>query len=372
MLILEIIIILFETKVNKIMQGAEENLEKSALKGISIFPRFYFIKLLFLAMLLAITCSWSLASGSTDIGLAEIRNLIFDKAKLSEETYFILFELRLVRLVLGVLVGLSLALSGMILQGIFRNPLVDPFIIGISGGASLGAGIAILFGLNFTFLGINSVPIMAFITSIIAMAFAYSLSMVNKRVYIDRLLLGGIAISSLTSALLSLLLVLRGQDANAVVFWIMGSLAGRSWDNIGMILPYIIFVNIMAVINLQKLNILQLGEESATNLGLNIDKIKIIMILISSLLAAAIVSVSGVIGFVGLIVPQISKLFIKSTDFRLLYPVVILMGAIILVCADTIARIVLIPQEIPVGIFTAMLGVPFFLFLLKKTTKIQY
>jgi iron complex transport system permease protein len=353
------------------MHGTGESLKKADLKGISIFPRLYFIKLALLVIVLGITCSWSLASGSTDIGFAEIKDLMFNRSKLSEETFFILFNLRLVRLVLGILVGLSLALSGMILQGIFRNPLVDPFIIGISGGASLGAGIAILFGLNFTFLGINSVPIMAFITAVMAMAFAYSLSMVNKRVYIDRLLLGGIAISSLTSALLSLLLVLRGQDANAVIFWIMGSLAGRSWENIWAIIPYIIFVNIFAVMNLQKLNILQLGEESATNLGLNIDKIKIILILVSSLLAAAIVSVSGVIGFVGLIVPQIAKLFIKSTDFRLLYPIVMLLGAIILVCADTVARIVLIPQEIPVGIFTAMLGVPFFLFLLKNTTKIQ-
>jgi iron complex transport system permease protein len=349
-----------------------EKPEKANNKGIPVLPPFYLLKLLTLVIILAVTCAWSLASGSADIGLGEIKDFLFNKARLSEETYFILYELRLVRLVLGVLVGLSLALAGMILQGIFRNPLVDPFIIGISGGASLGAGIAILFGLNFTFLGINSVPLMAFITAILAMLFAYSLSMINKRVYIDRLLLGGIAISSLTSALLSLILVLRGQDANAVIFWIMGSLAGKSWDNIVMILPYIILVNIIAVLYLQKLNILQLGEDPATNLGLNTDRLKVILILASSLLAAAIVSVSGVIGFVGLIVPQIGKLFIKSNDFRLLYPIVLLLGAIILVSADTVSRIIMIPQEIPVGIFTAMLGVPFFLFLLKKTSKIQY
>ncbi len=334
-------------------------------------PSLYLPKLALLIIIFILVALWSIASGSTDIGLKELQYLFFNKEKLSEETFFILHDLRLVRVILGILVGLSLSLSGMVLQGIFRNPLVDPFIIGISGGASLGAGVAILFGLNITFWGLSSIPIMAFITALAAMILAYRLSLVNKRMYIDRLLLGGIAISSLTSAILSLLLVLCGQDANAVIFWIMGSLAGRTWEHIQMILPYIIFANIIIILNLQKLNILQLGDEAAVNLGVDTDRLKLLLIFVSSLLAAAIVSVSGVIGFIGLVVPQIAKLLIKSTDYRILYPIVLLMGAIILLCADTISRIILIPQEIPVGIFTALLGVPFFLFLLKKTIRIQ-
>ncbi len=335
-----------------------------------LFPNNYFLKLLLLTSILIIVLVWSISTGSTNISLDNLKNFLFNPSSLNQQTYFIIYELRLARVVLGVVAGMSLALTGMILQAIFRNPLVDPFIIGISGGASLGAGIAIIFALDFTFLGINSTPIIAFLTSIISMLISYKLSLINKRMYIERLLLGGIAISSLTSSILSLLLVLKGQDANAVIFWIMGSLSGKGWESVKIILPYMILVNIISVFYLQKLNIMQLGEESALNLGLNTERLKLILIVISSLLASAVVSVSGVIGFIGLVVPHIARLLIKSSDFRFLYPVVLLLGAIILVGADTVSRTIMIPQEIPVGIFTSLLGVPFFLFLLKNNAKI--
>ncbi|MBC7474856.1 MAG: iron ABC transporter permease [Candidatus Sericytochromatia bacterium] len=335
-----------------------------------LLPENYFLKLLLLTSILTIVFVWSISTGSTNISFNELKNFLFNPSSLNQETYFIIYELRLARVVLGVIAGMSLALTGMILQAIFRNPLVDPFIIGISGGASLGAGIAIIFALDFTFLGISSTPIIAFLTAIISMLISYKLSLINKRMYIERLLLGGIAISSLTSSILSLLLVLKGQDANAVIFWIMGSLSGKGWESVKIILPYMILVNIISIFYLQKLNIMQLGEESALNLGLNTERLKLILIVISSLLASAVVSVSGVIGFIGLVVPHIARLLIKSSDFRFLYPVVLLLGAIILVGADTVSRIIMIPQEIPVGIFTSLLGVPFFLFLLKNNAKI--
>lgn len=340
-------------------------------KKDSVIPSFYFFKLVILIFILLVTVLWAISTGSTEVGFYQVLDFIFHRASVSEETAFIIYELRIARVVLGVLAGMSLSLSGMILQAIFRNPLVDPFVIGVSGGASLGAGIAILFGFNLSFIGINSVPIAAFISSILTMMFSYRLSLVNKRIYIDRLLLGGIAISSLTSSILSFLLVIKGQDANAVIFWIMGSLAGKGWESVKIISPYMIMVNLIIIFYLHRLNIIQLGDDAAENLGINTEKIKLLLIVISSLLAASIVSVSGIIGFIGLIVPHIAKMFIKSTDFRFLYPVILLIGAIILVVADTASRTVLASQEIPVGIFTAILGVPFFLFLLKNTGKLQ-
>jgi len=341
-------------------------MQESNKLNFSIFPKYYFFKIALLILLLIIITVLAILSGSVNINIHEIINLFCDKSNVSEQSLFIIYQIRLPRIILSIIVGSSLALSGMVLQGIFKNPLVDPFIVGISGGASLGAGLAILFGLNFSLFGVSSVPIFAFVTALLAMLMAYKLSLYDKKMYIDRLLLGGIAISSLSSSILSLLLVLRGKGIDAVIFWVMGSLSGKSWESISIILPYIIIVNLVILFNLHKLNILQLGDESAVNLGLNIEKLKIFLIIISSLLAAVIVSVSGIIGFIGLVVPQIARLLIKTSDFRALYFVTILLGAIVLLGADTIARIILMPQEIPVGIFTSILGVPFFLFLLKK------
>jgi len=334
--------------------------------NFSIFPKHYFIKITLLLLLLIIIAVLAILSGSVNINIHEIINLLCDKTLVSEQNLFIIYQIRLPRILLSILVGSSLALSGMVLQGIFRNPLVDPFIVGISGGASLGAGLAILFELSFSLFGISSIPLFAFATSLIAMLIAYKLSIYEKKMYIDRLLLGGIAISSLSSSILSLLLVLKGKGLDAVIFWVMGSLSGKSWESISIVLPYIIVVNIIILFNLHKLNVLQLGDESAINLGLNVERLKIFLIIIASLLSAVIVSVSGIIGFIGLVVPQIARLFIKTSDFRALYVTVLLLGAIILLGADTVARLILMPQEIPVGIFTSILGVPFFLFLLKK------
>lgn len=340
------------------------------LKNSFFYPEYYSIKIISLIILLLITFIWSVSKGATDIGFKEIIDYVLGN-KISEENLLIIKEIRFPRVILASLAGMSLASSGMVMQGIFRNPLVDPFIIGVSGGASLGAGIALLFGFNQSFLGIDTLPLFAFIGAFISVFFSYSFSIIKRILFIDRLLLSGIAISSLTSAILSLLLVLKGQDANAVIFWIMGSFSGKGWEHVKIVLPYFLLANIIFIFYLHKLNILSLGDEAANNLGINSEKIKIIMIIFSSILAASIVSVSGVIGFIGMIIPQISRFFIKSNDFRFLYPAVILLGAVILTISDTIARIIIIPQEIPVGIFTSMLGVPFFMFLLRHNQKIN-
>lgn len=333
------------------------------------YPEKYKIKVILLFVVFIITLIWSLSQGSTEIGLNEIYSWI--NSNTENETNIIINEIRLPRIILSAIAGMSLASSGMIMQAIFRNPLVDPFIIGVSGGASLGAGIALIFNLDINIFGLDTLPVFAFIGSLISIFFSYRFSLIKKILFIDRLLLSGIAISSLTSALLSLLLVLKGQDANAVIFWIMGSFSGKTWEHLKIVLPYFIISNIVFILFLHKLNILSLGDETSENLGINVQKTKIILIIFSAILAASIVSVSGVIGFIGMIIPQISRLFIKSSDYRYLYVPVLLLGGIILTSSDTIARTIIIPQEIPVGIFTALLGVPFFMFLLKNNRKIN-
>ena len=346
-------------------------MKESKLKNSYFYPDKYLLKLTILIILCFITVIWSISKGSTEIAFMEVINTIFSKYPADNQLSIIINEIRLPRVILAFLAGISLAGSGMVMQGIFRNPLVDPFIIGISGGASLGAGISLIFNFNKSIFGFDTLPIFAFIGAFISLIFAYSFSVINKRLFIDRLLLAGVAISSLTSATLSLILTLKGQDANAVIFWIMGSFSGKSWEHVKIVLPYFIIANIVFIINLHKLNILSLGDQSANNLGINTEKLKITLIIFASILSASIVSVSGVIGFIGMIIPQISRYFIKSSDYRFLYPVVLLLGAIVLTLADTVSRIILIPQEIPVGIFTAMLGVPFFMILLKNSSKMN-
>ena len=346
-------------------------LSKIKKVGKNIFyPSKYFFKLLSLLLIAFIILAWSISKGSTEISFRDTLNILFNN-HVDNESSIIINQIRLPRVILAFIAGMSLGGSGMIMQGIFRNPLVDPFIIGISGGASLGAGISLIFNFNKSFFGIDTLPLFAFTGSFISLIFAYSFSVINKRIFIDRLLLAGVAISSLTSAILSLLLTLKGQDANAVIFWIMGSFSGKSWEHLKIVLPYFIVSNLVFVFHLHKLNILSLGDESAHNLGVDTQKTKIVLIIFASILSASIVSVSGVIGFIGMIVPQISRYFIKSHDYRFLYPIVILLGGILLTLSDTVSRIILIPQEIPVGIFTALLGVPFFMLLLRNSGKIH-
>jgi iron complex transport system permease protein len=339
------------------------------IKESFFYPKNYLIKVISLLVLLLVVFIWSVSKGSTNIGINHILDYFLSK-NINEETNIIIGQIRFPRVILASLAGMALASSGMVMQGIFRNPLVDPFIIGVSGGASLGAGIALLFNFNQSFFGLDTLPVFAFIGALSSIFFSYKFSLIKNILFIDRLLLSGIAISSLTSALLSLLLVLKGQDANSVIFWIMGSFSGKSWEHIKIVLPYFIISNIVFISFLHKLNILSLGDEASENLGIDTQKLKIILIIFSSILAASIVSVSGVIGFIGMIIPQITRLFIKSNDYRFLYLPVILLGAIILTFSDTISRIIIIPQEIPVGIFTALLGVPFFIYLLRNNQKI--
>jgi len=281
----------------------------------------------------------------------------------------IIFELRLPRLVLALLVGAALAMSGVVMQAFFQNPMAAPSIIGVSSGASLGATVAVVLGLQVTVGGLSAIPIVAFIGALGVTGLVYVLSRRVGRTPVGVLLLTGIAMGSMMSALAALLLV-TGQDPthrdlDQVVYWMLGSVAGRGWSHVMMILPWVIVGGGLTCAFGRDLNLLALGDEVARYLGLDVERVKIVLLTLASLLAAAAVAVSGVIGFVGLIVPHLMRIVVGPNN-RLLIPASALAGAALLAAADLVARTMVAPTEVPVGIITSLLGAPFFLYLLHR------
>lgn len=276
----------------------------------------------------------------------------------------IFWQIRFPRVVLAALVGLLLSLSGVILQGVLRNPLADPYILGISAGGAVGAAAAIAFGLQVAFLGMSPVPVFAFIFSLVSVFVVYKLSSVSGKASPETLILAGVALSAFCAAILSLIIIISG-GLQAIYFWLLGSLSSANWVNVITIIPYAIIGAAVAYFFSKELNALLLGEEMAQTLGVNVEKSKLLLVGASSLMTAAAVSVSGLIGFVGLIVPHWIRLLI-GPNHRLLIPIAALSGMILMVAADTIARTILSPLEIPIGIIMALLGAPLFLYLLRR------
>ena len=294
-----------------------------------------------------------------------LSNLFSDTVWWPPSSEVILFQIRMPRVILAGVVGASLALSGTTLQGLFRNPMASPFVLGISGGASLGAVCAFVWKIEFSFWGLSSVPLMAFAGALGTTVLVYNLARVRNHVPIAGLLLCGIAVGALLSALVSLTLVFGEEHVGHIVFWLMGGLSRADWSRIGHVTPYVLIGLTVTIIYAQDLNAMLLGEDASKQLGINVERVKLYMLCATSLLTAAAVSVSGVIGFVGLIVPHIVRLLI-GPDHRQLVPIAALAGAIFLTVMDTIARTVLPATEIPVGAITALFGGPFFIFLLRR------
>ena len=276
----------------------------------------------------------------------------------------IFWQIRLPRVLLAALLGLLLSTSGVILQGILRNYLADPYILGISAGGGVGAAIAIALGLNISLLGMSPVPLLALVFSLGAVFVVYKLSEVAGKASPETLILAGVALSAFASAILSLIVILKG-NLQLIYFWLLGSLSAASWGNVVTVLPYAIIGIAIAYFYSKELNALLLGEEMAKTLGIEVEKVRLILIAAASLMTAAAVSVSGLIGFVGLIVPHWVRLWI-GPNHRYLIPISALSGMILLVVADTISRTLLSPAEIPIGIVMALVGAPFFLYLLRR------
>ncbi len=331
---------------------------------------------IFLILLLTAAIFIANCVGSANISIKEILSILIKKIPyfgssikthqiVSLKNEIIITQIRLPRIVSSILVGFVLAAAGVIYQGIFRNPMADPYIIGVSSGASLGATIAFFLGLGTGLLGISTVSIMAFIGAIIAVLAVYQLAKLGERVPISNLILAGIAIGALINSIVYFLLIAKTDDMQKIIFWMLGGFTTANWDKIGVLLIPIFLTFFTAFFFLRELNILTLGDTRATQLGVDAEKLRRILLIIATLLASLGVAIGGLIGFIGLITPHIMRLIVGS-DNRILYPTSALAGSIVLLFSDTIARTIMSPREIPVGIITAAIGAPYFIYLMKK------
>jgi len=283
----------------------------------------------------------------------------------------IIMEIRLPRLIGGILVGSSLGVSGAVLQGIFRNNLAEPYVTGVSSGAAVGGASAIVLGFGVTIFGTAAVSVLAFIGAISAVLLAYNIARVGSRVPVVTLLLSGISVSVFLSAIITLMMVFSGEELRALIFWLLGSLSSMSWMKISVILPPIILAFTIIAVYARDLNVMTLGEDTAHTLGVRVERSKIVLIFAVSLATALAVSVSGIIGFVGLVVPHITRI-IFGPDHRVLLPASMMGGAIFLMLCDALARTAFrsvggIGMELPVGVVTALIGGPLFIYLLRRT-----
>ena len=279
----------------------------------------------------------------------------------------VVFDIRLSRVILSFLVGSALGVAGSVFQGILRNPLADPFTIGVASGAAFGAAIALAFGLGGTsYLGLGTIPLLALFGALGALALVVMLGRVQGRIRRDTLVLAGIVVATFLSALIALVKALDEEAVSAIVFWVMGSFQGRAWIHVGFSLPYMLLGLYLVVRKSEELDILTLGEVQARQLGVEVEKVRSRLLIGGSLLTAAAVSVSGVIGFVGLVIPHLIRMVAGATHRRLMILSAFL-GGLALLWSDVVAR-TLLPggEELPVGVVTALVGGPFFCFLLKR------
>ena len=316
-----------------------------------------------------IGASGPLGRGSPEkIQMQAIFDILLGKSELWPDVYkTIIIDIRLSRILLATLVGCALAVSGTTMQGLFKNPMADPFIIGISAGAAMGASISFLFVMSIS-ISFYTTPIFAFIGAISTVFAVYQIARRDGNVSVETLLLTGIAIGSFLTAIMSFLMYMTSQQFRFLFFWLLGGLYRASWEIIMIAFPLIISGTIIIGLFTRDLNAIVLGEEPAMHLGIDVENVKKILLLFSSLVAGTAVAFSGIIGFVGLIIPHLIRILV-GPDHRILLPASALAGGIFLVWADTIARTVLSPTEIPVGIITALCGAPFFVYLLQKRKK---
>ncbi len=284
----------------------------------------------------------------------------------------ILFETRLPRVLLAAIVGVALGTAGAALQGLLRNPLAEPHLIGVSGGAALGAVVAVIAGGQGVFVSAAVLPIAASLGALLSMLVVYRLALVSGRLQPYVLLLAGVVYNAFAGALIMFVNSIADHyQAYGILYWLMGNLSTQGYGLVAAIGGYVGVGSLWLMRHARDLNLLSLGEESALQLGVDVDRVRRDTFFASSLLVGAVVSVSGMIGFVGLIVPHVTRLLLGA-DHRLLLPASALAGAVFLVWADTVARTLLGSVEIPVGVVTALCGGPFFVYLLQRETRRQF
>ncbi|KUN48604.1 FecCD family ABC transporter permease [Streptomyces olivochromogenes] len=281
----------------------------------------------------------------------------------------VLWNVRFPRIVLALLIGASLGCAGALMQGVFGNPLAEPGVIGVSSGAAVGAVASLALGLNF--LGTWTVPAVAFVTGLATALLVYAMSRSGGRTEVVTLILTGIAVNAFTGALIGLFLFFADTAAvSQITFWQLGSLAQATWPKVLAVLPCAAVGLALAPLYARRLDLLALGERPARHLGVDVERLRIVLVLVIALLTAAAVSVSGIIAFVGLVVPHLLRM-VAGPGHRFLIPGSTLGGAVVLLAADLAARTVAQPAELPLGVLTALLGSPFFFWLLRRTRRRQ-
>lgn len=283
----------------------------------------------------------------------------------------IIIGLRLPRIIVGAIVGAALGATGAVLQALLRNPMADPYVIGASWGASLGAVAAMVSGVSVRLLGLSAVPLCAFAGALVAMLLVYRVAREDGALPTLTLLLAGIAVGSLLSAGVSMLVYFADRRLHQVVFWLMGGLGGATWSHVLVGLPYLALGLGAAMFYCRDLNAMLMGEETARQLGVEVERAKRVLLAASALLTAVAVALAGPIGFVGLVVPHMVRP-VAGADHRYLLPAAALGGATLLVAADTLARTVIAPTELPVGLVTALLGSPFFIYILRSRRRMRF
>ncbi len=329
----------------------------------------------FLVVILILCIAVFTTVGSANISVLDTIKIVMSKlpiikryvdiSELPKSYQIIILKIRMPRVLLAVLVGAALSSVGTAFQGIFKNPMSDPYVIGISSGAALGATIVIVTQINFMIMGLSGVSLGAFVGAIFSTLIVYMISKVKNKIPITLLLLSGIAIGQFFTAIMSFIMVIYTNELDKIIFWTLGSFSAKGWGKVLPIAVPIILSIIVLNFFARELNAMLTGEETAQNLGVDVEKIKLFILLLCAFITAMAVSVSGIIGFVGLIIPHIVRLVVGS-DHRILLPSSALVGGIFMIIADTIARTIISPTEIPVGIITAMIGGPFFIYLLRK------
>ncbi len=305
--------------------------------------------------------------GAADVPFGEIVRAILGRS--TGRTATIIRDVRLPRVLTGAVVGGSLAAAGVTFQALLRNPLADPYILGVSGGGAVGAILAILMGAHFSLWGFSAVTVCAFLGAVGTIALVYTVAHTGGRLVTHSLLLAGVIANAIYGALIMFMVtILDYTRVQSVLYWLMGSL-GAAEPNVLPVLVLYIGVGLVGLLMLARdMNLLALGEESAATLGVAVERTKLLAFVGASLITGASVSVSGLIGFVGLIIPHAVRMVI-GVDHRLLLPASVLAGAIFLMIADSLARVVLSPSELPVGVLTALCGGPFFIWLLRARTR---
>lgn len=348
------------------------------ISQLIIHKRKRFYALIGLLLLLGAVVGVASSIGSVDVPLSTVWRLLLSQlpgmdlsVNTSNPINTIVLDIRLPRIILAGLVGAALSVAGAVYQGLFRNPLADPYLIGVAQGAGLGATIGFLLPFSSSARGLSLIPMLAFAGSLLSVGVVYALARVGKTLPTTTLILAGVALGAFLSSITSYLLVVSGEQLHGILLWLMGGFSLSCWGETQILFPYVVIGTGIICLYSKSLNLMQLDEEQAQQLGVNVELVKRVLLGAATLITAAAVSFAGIIGFVGIIIPHTVRL-LWGPDYRFLVPLSGLAGAVFLILADTLARTMLGPAEVPVGVVTAFCGAPFFLYLLRRRRRVTF